>query len=346
MVPMILLARIALLVATTVPRGAVPTPASWTSTGPVLYQVNAVAAGPGASVLAAASIYAVHQSAIFQSPDAGATWNTLVEAPPDEFFSEITVDPRDVKRLFAGSLTATANIYRSVDSGATWSKTQSLSPSCTPSFAPGSSHDVVLVACGQQALRSSDGGATWVALTTPFTEPTRLASGPSGLLLAYGATSIFRTTNDGATWVPAGSAPPDCARTLMLRVDPTNASVFLAATAMLGTGGFQCGGVFRSTDAGKTWSHSTLPALYFTDVTIDPSNSSTLFASASYLPGLPRGAVFISRDAGGTWEDLRIPAAGAVRLAISQSGSVLHAATPIGVFDRGFRTTHLLPPRE
>ena len=323
----------------------------WTTSGPVLYQVNSVATGPQdhASVYAAASIYDVKQSALFRSPDGGKTWNTLVEASGGEFYSEIAVDPRDPRRLYAGAAgnSGTASIYRSIDGGETWSKRSSVSPSCAPSFAPGSSRDTVLLSCGKKVLRSQDAGATWTELTSPFTEPTRLAAGSSGTLLAYGATGIFRSTDDGGTWVSIASPPPACSRILALRVDPGNAQVFVAGTGKLGSGGFECGGVFRSTDSGKTWGNNALAGVYVTDVVIDPLSPSTLYASASYLSGiLPKGGAFRSQDAGGTWTDLRVPALGAVRLALSPSGSQLHAATPIGVFDLGFRRTRLVPTRE
>lgn len=130
-------------------------------------------------------------------------------------------------------------------------------------------------------------------------------------------------------------------------MDPTNPQVLVAGTGKIGTGGFQCGGVFRSTDLGKTWGANALSQVYVTDVVIDPSSPSTLFASASYLAGiLPKGGVFRSLDAGATWTNLHVPALGSVRLALSPSGSLLHAATPLGVFDLGFRKTRRLSERE
>jgi hypothetical protein len=42
--------------------------------------------------------------------------------------------------------------------------------------------------------------------------------------------------------------------------------------------------------------------------------------------------VYESFDGGATWSDTQLPALGAVRLALSSSGSLLHAATSIGVY--------------
>lgn len=344
------LARILGLVLLASPSFPPPKPTgAWQTSGPPLYQVNAVATDPGedAAVYAAASIYSVSQSALFRSSDGGRSWDPLVEAPGGEFYSEITVDPYQPQRIYAGAqANGRVNLYRSIDAGVSWSLTGTISPACTLSIAPGSAPGVVLSGCGRKLLRSQDGAATWTELSTPFSESVRLTPGPGGILLAYGATSIFRSANDGGSWVSVGGAPAECPSILGLDVDPDDANELVIGTGKLGGAGFLCGGVFRSSDGGMTWGANGVPGVYVTDVVIDSRSPAIMFASASYLAGiLPRGGVFQSRDGGATWTNLRLPAAGAVRLALSPSGRLLHAATSIGVFDRGFRKTIQLPPR-
>ena len=160
------------------------------------------------------------------------------------------------------------------------------------------------------------------------------------------STAILRSANDGSTWTPVAGAPAECPSILALDVDPGDANVLVIGTGKLGGTGFLCGGVFRSSDGGKTWGTNGVPGVYVTDVVIDSRSPDVMFASASYLAGiLSRGGVFQSGDGGATWTNMRLPASGAVRLALSASGRLLHAATSIGVFDRGFRRTSLLPPR-
>ena len=332
---------------------AFPTPSpttAWQSSGPPLYQVNAVAADPSqdSAVYAAASIYSVSESAIFRSPDGGRTWAPLVDASPGEFFSEVEVDRHDSRRVYAGAHApgGGANLYRSIDGGQTWAVTGTVTPSCTPSFVTGSGSSTVLVGCGPKVLRSIDGGQTWTELTTPFSEPVRLASGPSGAVFAYGSGGIFRSANDGGTWSSLGAPPTECTGIQALDVSPDDESTLLIGTGSIVGSTFACGGVFRSTDGGSTWSANGVPDVYVTDVVIDRRSPSIMYASASTLPPiLPPGGVFQSRDGGATWKNLQLPAAGAVRLALSPTGRLLHAATPIGVFDRGFRKTVQLPTR-
>ena len=331
---------------------ALPTlPGGWRTNGPALYQANAVAADAGldTSVYAASSIYDAKQSAIFHSADGGETWEPLVQLLTGEFYASLLVDPRAPQRIYAGTLgtAGTGNFYLSADAGKTWNPTGSASPSCAPSFATGSGAQTVLVACGTKLLRSADGGASWTPLSPPFTEATRLTpgTGAPGTVLAYGPTTVYRSTNDGGSWTSFASAPPACPGILALRMDPADANVLVAGVGNVGAQGV-CGGVFRSEDGGRTWGANGLSGYYVTDVAIDTRDPSRVFAGASTLSTiLPRGGVFESHDGGISFTDLRLPASGALRLSLSPSGRLLYAATPIGVYARGYRRTTLLAPR-
>ncbi|HEY3203760.1 MAG TPA: hypothetical protein VGL03_08870 [Thermoanaerobaculia bacterium] len=322
----------------------------WQTFGPPLYQVNAIAtvSNAEATVYAGASIYEVSQSAIFVSTDAGRTWRALVEAPRGDFYTEILVDAGDPRRIYAGALSnGSANIYRSIDGGETWSLAWTVSSSCSPSLGLGAQPDTVLLSCGTRFLRSRDAGASWAELSTPFTEPTRLASGMVGMLFGYGPTRIFRGSSDGDSWSAVASAPASCPGINVLHVDRVDPTLFIVGAGLLGPGGFQCGGVFKSSSAGATWTATGLSGVYVTDVVVDEQNASTVYASASYLAGiLPKGGVYESADGGTTWRTLRLPALGALQLGLSPSGRFLHAATSIGVFDLGIRKTRVVAPRE
>lgn len=308
----------------------------WESFGPALFQTAAVAAGSDEqTVYAGSSDYAAGQSAVFRSVNAGHQWTTLVQAPSGQFYSDLLVDPRDSSTLYAGAPgnDGTTTVYRSSDAGANWLLGQAIPAYCVPSLAPGSAAGVALVSCGTLLYRTLDAGRTWESVANPFTEPTRLATGPGGLLLAYGTTRIFRSTNDGDAWTPAGSAPAACPGLTALRVDPTNASVFVAGAGLTGAGGFQCGGIFRSTNAGASWTASSLSGVSITDVAIDAARPSRVYASAGSLGGiLPNGGVYASFDGGVTFSNTQLPALGAQRLAVSASGNLLYAATSLGVF--------------
>jgi hypothetical protein len=325
-------------------------PAGWHTSGPTLTSVNAIstASDEDATVYVGASIYEAQQSAIFGSTDGGGTWTALFEPSRGDYLSELLVDPRDASRIFAGILGGggITRIYRSTDHGDTWSQLLSIGNVCVPSFVAGAGPDSILFSCGMRFFRSGYAGLTWSEPPTPFAEAVSLAAAPDGTLYAYGPTKIFRSTNAGDAWTPSADAPPGCPGILVLRLDPSNPNAFVAGTGLLGTGGFQCGGVFRSSDAGRTWTASGLSAVYVTDVAIDTADPSILYASASYIPGiLPKGGVFRSADAGDTWTNLRLPVPSALHLALSSSGRLLHAATSLGAFELGIRKTRVVAPR-
>ena len=267
---------------------------SWETFGPPLFQVNAVATGSDElTVYAGGADYAASQAALFKSADGGRRWETLEQAEPGEFFSDILVDPASPATIYAGALVnGTTRIYRSGDGGQTWSLRQTIPSYCIPSFASGTAAGAALVACGTHLFRTSDAGLTWQDVPNPFMESTRLTPGPAGLLFAYGQTRIFKSTSGGSAWSGIGNALP-CAGLNALRVVPTNANVFVAGAGLLGSQGLSCGGVFRSTNAGSTWTATDLAGVYVTDIAIDAHNPEKVYACAGYLGGLfPRGGAY------------------------------------------------------
>ena len=308
---------------------------AWETYGPPLFEVNAVAAGADElTVYAGGADHAALQAALFKSADSGRHWETLVQADPGEFYSDILVDPGSPATIYAGAtLSGSTRIYRTGDGGATWSLRQTIPVYCIPSFVAGASAGAALVACGTHLLRTNDAGLTWQDVPNPFTEPTRLTAGPAGSLFAYGPTHIFKSVNGGTTWNAVGNPLP-CAGMNTLRVDPTNASVFVAGAGFVfGSGGLTCGGVYRSTNAGNTWTPSSLSGVSVTDLVFDPVSPARVYACAGNLgSSFPRGGVYASLDGGADWSDLFLPALGAFRLALSDSGHTLYAATSLGVY--------------
>jgi hypothetical protein len=219
-----------------------------------------------------------------------------------------------------------------------------ISDICVPSFSQAPGADGIVVACGTRAFASPDAGVTWSEPPNPFTEATKLAAAPGGVVLAYGTTKIFSSSDGGMTWTLEGSAPAPCPGLLSLRVDPGDASSLLAGTGVLGAGGFQCGGVYRSADGGTTWTPTGLSGVYVTDVRFGPAGTGVVYACASYIAGLlPLGGAWQSADGGATWQNLRLPTSSALRIAASKAGRHAYAATNLGVFvhtERETRTVH------
>jgi hypothetical protein len=125
------------------------------------------------------------------------------------------------KHLYAA--VANGGVWRSDDAGATWTSTGDGLPS-----------QIV----GSVAW-SPPGGGTLLALT---------GDGAFGGD-SYAGIGVYRSTDQGQTW-QRGTGVPDGAIGFKLAVDPSNPSVVYAAT------GF---GLFRSTDAGRSFTDVVLP---------------------------------------------------------------------------------------
>jgi photosystem II stability/assembly factor-like uncharacterized protein len=117
---------------------------------------------------------------------------------------------------------------------------------------------------------------------------------------------VWKTTNTGTTWSPifdSSSPSPPSAR---IAVAPSNPNVIYVGTgeadirSQIGFGD----GVYKSTDAGKTWRNTGLrDTRQIAAIQVDPRNPDLVYVAALghvYGPNAERG-VFRSSDGGRTW---------------------------------------------
>ena len=94
--------------------------------------------------------------------------------------------------------------------------------------------------------------------------------------------------------------PRDCNGPNGIAVDPQNPSrLYLAAWARSAGAGAVGGGIFLSTDAGKTWKSVLSKDQYVYDVTIDPRDPKTLYACGF------SSSAWRSTDSGQNWTRIR-----------------------------------------
>ncbi len=116
-----------------------------------------------------------------------------------------------------------------------------------------------------------------------------------------------------------GPRGPDSGGVSALVIDPKTPTTLYAAS----------GGVFKSTDAGSTWSEVSagLTLGGVSALVIDPKTPTTLYAGGGDV-------VFRSTDAGGTWSDASAGLAGGVSALVidPKTPTTLYADTDSGVF--------------
>ena len=264
---------------------------------------------------------------VYRSADAGTTWKNvgLQDVP---FIQAIVVDPKNPDVAVAGgnsigfgilwrpmpstAKTANRGIFRTVDGGKNWTKVFSADDSvgvldlCSdpsdPStlyaaiYRPSSGSGDSAIEATSDIVKSTDGGATWSALTsTGLPEKARgrvgiaVAAGTGGRrLYAIMQPGFFRSDDGGATWQQSTKDPRVTGNEYFARVfvDTKNPDVlYVSQTSM-----------YRSTDGGKTFEAFTgAPSGDdFHVAWIDPRDP------ARMIFGVDQGAI-ITVDAGKTW---------------------------------------------
>ena len=138
---------------------------------------------------------------------------------------------------------------------------------------------------------------------------------------------VWKTIDAGRTWQPVFDDQP-VASIGALAVAPSAPDVIYAGTgeSTLRDSASYGNGVYKSTDAGKTWTHLGLDdTQHIGKIAVDPKNPDVVFVAALgslYAPNEGRG-VFRSRDGGRTWQKVLFKNAdvGAVEVVIDPTDS-------------------------
>jgi hypothetical protein len=184
--------------------------------------------------------------------------------------------------------------------------------------------------------KTVDGGASWVPLTD---DQCSLAMGsialdPANPEIVYVATGeqnfsgdsyygcgILKSVNGGQTWTEVGRSVitgngarrPRISRVIVdkFTANSANTIVFAATDA----------GLFRSLDAGATWSQTTGPAGAVTDIVADPATQGVFYAANGNIGGSLSNGVYKSIDSGLTWSKTSMPAVNAGRISLALAPS-------------------------
>lgn len=285
------------------PRPVVAAVDRWSSTGPDIASVRALAAGGDGLVYAGTTEYGV-----FRSLDGAARWSAL-HPTPFTTVESLEVDPGDPRTVYAARMFS--GLFRSRDGGP-W---QFVGPGPQPrevtAFAIAPSDPRHLYAVDSRRLAVSlDRGATWQEVG----EIPQLFAGRATLLrvdprdaqvlyLGVGELGgeLLKSRDGGRTWQAGRGANggPRPTEVLSFVLDPRRPDVQYL--------GSQSEGIWKSTDAGATWRLVLpLPGPVVSPVAlaIDPVETRRLYA-AVLRPRLddspPRGEIWRSLDAGATW---------------------------------------------
>src|ERR1035437_6198966 len=227
---------------------------SWTSLGPgnIGGRVRTLLIHPTTpSTMYAAGV----AGGIWKTPTRGASWSPLGDFLSNIAVNSMVMDPSNPNVIYAG----TGEGYWNIDA-----------------------------IRGAGIFKTTDGGATWTALTNITSSPdfyyvNKLAVSPVTSTRVYAGTSsgIWRSIDSGVTWTRVlDSTSNHGCFDLAMRTDQSTDYMFASC------GTFAQARIYRNTDAGGagTWtSVYTETLMGLTALAIAPSNQSTIYALASSL---------------------------------------------------------------
>jgi photosystem II stability/assembly factor-like uncharacterized protein len=248
--------------------------------------------------------YVFGRQGLFRKSVADSQWSTWGPSPGTQVVSLAVL--RDSAILVS---VADQGLSLSSNEGASWRPVSTgLPASCISAVAASPVSGVLYAGVASDSRidfgslwRSRDGGTTWqgptlrdvatiTAIAVDPSDPALILIGLSGVYACPGfcppggTLGFFRSTDGGVTWqdVSANGITPTFAISLLF--DPGRPGHVVA-------GGMD---VEESFDSGATWRSLGLGGYGPSYVTVDPSNSSFLYAST-------RGGIMKSTDAGATW---------------------------------------------
>ena len=252
----------------------------------------------------------------------------------------VAVDPSDANLIYME--TTELSLRKSADGGNTLRRVTSGITEPSSNFAfitpftldPNESRRLWIG--GRSLWRSEDRAESWSAASQPLEEgkvsALAVARGDSNRVLGGTDRGYIHRSSEALAATENTAWPATRPRTgfvSSLTFDPTNPDVAYATYSTFNSAG-QTGHVFRSTDAGATWSSvdgegdSGIPDIPVHSLVVDPDNPQTLYVGTDL-------GVFVSLDGGASWmrEDTGFPNTVVEALALDRSGggSTLFAFT-------------------
>ncbi len=213
---------------------------------------------------------------------------------------------------------------------------------------PGQPNTFYMGSVGGGVWKTTNAGRTWlpifdsqpvasigsvaVAYSNPNIVYVGTGEGDMRSQISYG-NGMYKSTDAGRTWAHIGL--DDTRQIGRVAVDPKNPDVVFVAAIGHAYGGNPDRGVYRTRDGGATWQKVLFKGndVGAVDVTIDPSNSQTIYASlwntrrppwSIYPPSYgPGSGLYKSTDGGANWNPLTngLPTEGLGRIGVAVAPS-------------------------
>ena len=250
-----------------------------TDNGNTWQVVPSIITNAGESIVSDNAIIVAEDNFIWRSTDDGMSWDVVEQFA----LTGIGSFGKAGTKLFGAARTG---IQTSTDNGASWS----FEPFSDGAYSFSSNGSTIYLGSNSKVFKSTDVGATWIDVSNGLGKGGIQALLFDGTNLFAGtpadSAGVYRSTNDGQSWAPAGAGLPT-GKTI-------RSLISFEAYVFAGTEG---DGIYRSSDHGDSWAktdvNNTLLAqeLVFAFCTKD----NALFAGAG-------NGIYKSTDGGATFE--------------------------------------------
>ncbi|HKV39054.1 MAG TPA: PKD domain-containing protein [Blastocatellia bacterium] len=260
---------------------------NWVSLGPIngAGRATAIALDPTAQ----GTVYiGAADGGVWKSTDDGNTWIALTDAINDLSVGALAVAPASPNIIYlgtgeggyAGDFIPGIGFLKSTDSGATWILPSSvIATKFYRILVSPANPNELIIGTDRGGFRSTDGGANWTPVidTSVYKDVSDIVRDPGNPSTLYATTwdalswcagtgschfespRVLKSTNGGISWVEKSNGLPSSTPSrrvdrMSIAISQSNPNVlYVGAGIDAGSFGSEVSHVFKSTDAGETW---------------------------------------------------------------------------------------------
>lgn len=283
----------------------------WEQLGPAFYGVSLLAVDPHDPLTAYAGL---GSRGLFRTQDGGRSWSQLSAEP----VSSLAVDQFEPETIWAGfDSFQRRGLFRSLDRGQSWEPVGFAGVTIRGTnsrhgeggiWPDPNRRGTLYVGTAQGVSKTTDGGATWVALNLPFPAGSGgrsialdIAPSNSDILFASDISinrpenrdQILKSVNGGRDWTNAGISDPQLTIRVLL-IHPSNPQTVFAGSSL----GQR---FYRTLNGGQNWEGTGISGgiafNYVHSLALDQGNANRVYAASA-------GGLYLSTNSGQTFTRL------------------------------------------